>query len=262
MIDFSSQAKELLEIADNFRKKIVSKSETIIEHCYSADTAVVSGKIKGIINGTIPSDTAIELFTDSKIKRLIWMLQASHKRNYNTKEISEKTGLEDWKLRRYIASKKLKADSNKHSDGNPGRSGYSISKENLIDFIQQNTTEISNSKKMTDSFEQYISANINLIDNFLDRADPTIELGILELKLDKLNQIDESKILEKEILIQKLKIEKHYFERLRKNFEQNKPKLNAESSNELAYERWQKNFEQNKPKLNTESSNEKTSETN
>lgn len=237
MIDFSSQAKELLEIADNFRKKIVFKSETKwIEQCFSEDTAVVSGKTKGIINGTIPSDTAIELFTDSKIKRLIWMLQASHKRNYNTKEISEKTGLEDWKLRRYIASKKLKADSNKSSDGNPGRSGYSISKENLIDFIQQNTTEISTSKKMTDSFEQYVSANINLIDNFLDRADPTIELGILELKLDKLNQIDESKILEKEILIQKLKIEKHYFEQLRKNFEQNKQKLNTESSNEKTSE--------------------------
>ena len=93
----------------------------------------------------------------------------------------------------------------------------SISKNNLIEFINANKSEIARSKKTTDSIEKDKSASksaiINFIDSFLARVDPVIELGNLEIKLAKLEHPEESKeVIAKEILLQNLKSEKLFFE--------------------------------------------------
>jgi hypothetical protein len=231
MSDFETKAKELLEIADKFRNEIKSKIEVNTNCASLACMAPPVPVLLPVLLGT----SILKLFSpilgltssvaSAVIGKLIKNIQESPQGNYTTKEISAQTGIEEWKLRRYITSKKLKAESNKSSDGNPGRSGYSISKNNLIEFIQANESEIARSKKTTDSIEKDISANkseiIDFIDNFLARVDPVIELGNLEIKLTKLEHPEGSKeVIAKEILLQNLKTEKQYFEEQRKYLEQ------------------------------------------
>ena len=227
MSDFETKAKELLEIADKFRNEIKSKIE-VNTNC--ASLACIAPPVPVLLGTSIlklfsPILGLTSSVASAVIGKLIKNIQESPQGNYTTKEISAQTGIEEWKLRRYITSKKLKAESNKSSDGNPGRSGYSISKNNLIEFIQANESEIARSKKTTDSIEKDISANkseiIDFIDNFHDRIVPVIELGNLEIKLTKLEHPEGSKeVIAKEILLQNLKTEKQYFEEQRKYLEQ------------------------------------------
>ena len=166
---------------------------------------------------------AIMLFAGSLgVKKLISNIQKSPQGNYTTKEISAQTGIEEWKLRRYIASQKLKAESNKSSDGNPGRSGYSISKNDLIKFIKENKSKIKTKTERETEKETEIKKSVarNLIYHFLAHIDPVIELGNMEIKLTKLEHPEESKeVIAKEILLQKLKIEKQFFEEQKKSVE-------------------------------------------
>lgn len=243
MVDFVTQAKELLEISDNFKKEIKSKeekTEDVPNFGKKFFPLFFLGACAGVTVFplvTYSITRAIAGFASTKLLKLTQDINDSPQKKYNTKEISEKTGLEDWKLRRYIVAKKLKADSNKSSDSNPGRYGYSISKEDLIKFIKENESEITQSKKMTDSIEQYISASKSCIDCFLARVDPVIELGNLEIKLAKLEHPEESKeVIAKEILLQNLKSEKLFFEEQRKYLEQATLNWLAESSTEQTTE--------------------------
>ena len=242
MSDFETKANELLEIADKFRNEIKSKTEINAKGmlaCGASSPALLASVGLGLLFSPILAFTAFAGL--GVIGKLIQNIQESPQGNYTTKEISAQTGIEEWKLRRFIASQKLKAESNKSSDGNPGRSGYSISKNNLIEFINANKSEIVRSKKTTDSIEKDKSASksaiINFIDSFLARVDPVIELGNLEIKLTKLEHPEESKeVIAKEILLQKLKIEKQYFEEQRKYFVQALQNPTAENSTEQTTE--------------------------
>ena len=222
MSDFETKANELLEIADKFRNEIKSKAEINIKCSICSELAPAPALLAVGLGGLF---SPILGFTASVafgvIGKLIQNIQESQHENYTTKEISALTGIEEWKLRRYIASKKLKAESNKSSDGNPGRSGYSISKNDLVEFIEENEREVEQSQKITDSIKKDILANnseiINFIDTFLARIDPIIELGNLEVKLAKLEHTEESKeVIAKEILLQNLKSEKLFFEEQKK----------------------------------------------
>ena len=244
MSDFETKANELLEIADKFRNEIKSKAEINAKGMLASVAPVsASGLLATVGLGVLFSPILALTATVGLgvIGTLIQNIQKSPQGNYTTKEISAQTGIEEWKLRRYIASQKLKAESNKSSDGNPGRSGYSISKNNLIEFINANKSEIARSKKTTDSIEKDKSASksaiINFIDSFLARVDPVIELGNLEIKLTKLEHPEESKeVIAKEILLQKLKIEKQFFEDQRKYFVQALQNPTAENSTEQTTE--------------------------
>ncbi|MBQ5558922.1 MAG: hypothetical protein IIT46_03980 [Lachnospiraceae bacterium] len=248
MSNFETKANELLEIADKFRNEIKSKAEVkakgiMTRASFKAEQPVGLEASVGLGLGLLFSPIlAIMTFaTLGVIGKLIKNIQESPQGNYTTKEISAQTGIEEWKLRRYIASQKLKAESNKSSDGNPGRSGYSISKNNLIEFIKANESEIARSKKTTDSIEKDKSESkseiMKFIDPFLARIDPVIELGNLEIKLAKLEHPEESKeVIAKEILLQNLKSEKLFFEEQRKYLEQATLNWLAESSTEQATE--------------------------
>ena len=228
MSNFETKANELLEIADKFRDEIKSKLE-IEEDEPTSETSETSeiSEISEISPFTVgalglvalnPMLAIMLLASSFGVKKLIRDIQKSPQGNYTTKEISAQTGIEEWKLRRYIASQKLKAESNKSSDGNPGRSGYSVSKNNLIKFIKANKSEIKKETEMKAEIKK--SVTINLIDHFLAHIDPVIELGNMEIKLTKLEYPEESKeVIAKEILLQKLKIEKQFFEEQKKSVE-------------------------------------------
>lgn len=221
MSNFETKANELLEIADKFRDEI--KSRPVAAYCVAPPALLPPDLLgKSVLESVLELINPLAKIAGSRvIDQLIEKIQETTQVNYTTKEISAQTGIEEWKLRRYIASQKLKAESNKSSDGNPGRSGYSISKNDLIEFIKANESEIARSKKTTDSIEKAKSASINFIDPFLARIDPVIELGNLEIKLAKLEHPEGSKeVLAKEILLQNLKTEKQFFEEQRKYLEQ------------------------------------------
>ena len=243
MSDFETKAKELLEIADKFRNEIKSKIEVNTNCASLACMAPPVPVLLPVLLGT----SILKLFSpilgltssvaSSVIGKLIKNIQESPQGNYTTKEISAQTGIEEWKLRRYIASQELKAESNKSSDGNPGRSGYSISKNDLIKFIKANKSKIKIKTKTEMELEKESeikkSVAINLIYHFLAHIDPVIELGNMEIKLTKLEHPEESKeVIAKEILLQKLKIEKQYFEEQHKYFVQALQNPTAENSTE------------------------------
>lgn len=187
MLDFESLAKMLFNSAENLKKDF-------------------------------PDPT---LKTPLQVKILIREIEKSSQENYTTKQISEVTEIPEWKLRKFIAFKELKADSNNSSAENPGRSGYTISKENLIDFFQKNYNKISLSRKAEEDAQQSLLNIIKIIKKFIARFDSTISLGELELKLTKFdhNNEESKEILEKEIMLQKLKIEKMFFEELQESYE-------------------------------------------
>lgn len=228
MSNFETKANELLEIADKFRDEIKSKLEIEEDELTSetSETSEISPFTVGAIGlAALNPMLAIMFFAGSLgVKKLISDIQKSPQGNYTTKEISAQTGIEEWKLRRYIASQELKAESNKSSDGNPGRSGYSISKNDLIKFIKANKSKIKIKTKTEMELEKESeikkSVAINLIYHFLAHIDPVIELGNMEIKLTKLEHPEESKeVIAKEILLQKLKIEKQFFEEQKKSVE-------------------------------------------
>lgn len=198
MINFEKQAEELLSEAETFkRKRIEAFGDLIIN---KPDMDFRSGLTLNFITRKLRNST---------------------QEKYTTQQISEILGIAEWKIRRYIASEKLKAESSKSSDGNPGRSGYSISKETLICFINQNSKEIlAISTRLNPSFEQAILNFIKTLKNFIERIDSTIYLGSLELKVAELEQTEETiEILKKKIQFQKLNMEKQCFEEMIKNLE-------------------------------------------
>ena len=223
MRDFIIQANELLEFADNFRKQIqnsVPKDEIISEYFPLSGACLLATAAAPIVGGILAGVSAVfRTILPNVIDKLIKDINDSPQYNYTTKDISDKTGIEEWKLRRYIATKRLKANSNKSSDGNPGRSGYSISKENLIEFIQANVSEISTNKKINKSMEQFKSNIKQSINFFLEHVTPLIVLGELEEKLTQLENPNMETIehLKIKILLQKLRMEKKFFEE-QKNF--------------------------------------------
>lgn len=222
MRDFIIQANELLEFADNFRKQIqnsVPKDEITSTNHIENFVFLRPGVVAPIVGSILAGVSAFITILPNVIDKLIKDINDSPQHNYTTKDISDKTGIEEWRLRRYIAKKRLKANSNKSSDGNPGRSGYSISKENLIEFIQANASEISTNKKINKSMEQFKSNIKQSINIFLEHVTPLIVLGELEEKLTQLENpnIETIEHLKIKILLQKLRMEKKFFEE-QKNF--------------------------------------------
>lgn len=155
------------------------------------------------------------------LKTIINFVKEADKDKFTIKDISTYTGIEDWKLRRYIASKDLIAevkDSNSKSN-NPGKAGYLITKENLIDFIKNKKEEIKETEGFLKAIEQVnkdITENKKqFIESFLRQVLSTISLGTLEIELDELKEkkgeISREDLLEKKILLQKLIFEKNFF---------------------------------------------------
>lgn len=202
MINFEKQAEVLLLEAEMLKRKLSETFSDLIIN--KPDMDFRSGRIIYFITRKIENST---------------------QEKYTTLQISEILGIAEWKIRRYITSRKLIAESNKLTDGNPGRSGYSISKKDLICFINQNPKEIlAISTRLNPSFEQAILNFIKTLKNFIDRIDSTIYLGSLELKVAELQQAEETiEILEKKIQFQKLNMEKQCFEEMIKNLESQLP---------------------------------------
>ena len=213
MINFDTQAEELLLEAERYESELSKLVRDLI------------------INKPYMDNLAGQI-----INMLIITLEEATQEKYSTKQISEILGIAEWKIRRYITSQKLIAESNKLTDGNPGRSGYSIKKEDLIKFIQENSQEILiNSTKAKSSFALSIVNIIKTLKNFIDRIDPLIYLGNLELKVAELElkQAEETiEILEKKIQLHKLNMEKKCFEEWIKKLEKYLPEPILENSTE------------------------------
>jgi len=179
------------------------------------------------------------------INGLIKVFEEAPSHNYTIKELCSISKLEDWKIRRIINSDKLKAVSKFKEGANPGRSGYSISKENIIEFLREYGQEIFSSDDIIKIYYDQISQikpNIeSFIDNFLEQVNPIIELGKLEQELAEETK-DKKEELTIRILLQKLEIEKNTVAEIQKKFRDNNnkfisrilktPKQTAENSNE------------------------------
>ena len=157
------------------------------------------------------------------INGLIKVFEEAPSHNYTIKELCSISKLEDWKIRRIINSDKLKAVSKFKEGANPGRSGYSISKENIIEFLREYGQEIFSSDDIIKiSYDQLsqIKPNIeSFIDNFLEQVNPIIELGKLEQELAEETK-DKKEELTIRILLQKLEIEKNTVAEIQKKFPQ------------------------------------------
>ena len=139
------------------------------------------------------------------------------------KEVKAITGIEEWKLRRYIASNELTAESNKSSVANPGRSGYFVTKPNLINFIQTKAIEIGTSDHFKDTINQLKKAQIDFVNDFLTKVDSVFSLGKLEIELEELKnkkeECSKELLLQMKILNQKLTMEKNFFQEQKEELE-------------------------------------------
>lgn len=148
--------------------------------------------------------------------KLISDIKQNSKRKYSIKEVSNITGIEDWRLRRFILNGKLKANSNNSASKNPGKAGYSVEKSDLIQFLQEQAHLIGVSQTLRTKLKQYAQEQVSSIDFFLEQIKSVYKLGELEVQLDEFNSennqpVDDA-LLKKKILLQKLIIEKNFFE--------------------------------------------------
>lgn len=189
---------------------------------------IIGGLIGGVIGKALgDDDLKVEknFSENNSVKRLqaiiplvnltINIVNKYPKDKITLKEVKAITGIEEWKLRRYIASNELTAESKKSSVANPGRSGYLVTKPNLIDFIQKKAIEIGTSDHFKDMIIQLKKAQIDFVKDFLKKVDAVISLGELEIELDDIKvenkELPKKLLLEKKILKQKLELEKNFF---------------------------------------------------
>lgn len=148
---------------------------------------------------------------------LLKMVNESPSDTFTIQKISELTGLEDWKLRRYIGSELIaERRTNGKDKGNPGRAGYEVTKENLQNFIIQKSEEISNTQAFNSKMLAYRKAQTELITRFLTSVTQILDIGNLEKQLIKDTKSPEYITIQ--ILLKKLVIEKEFFERERDSF--------------------------------------------
>lgn len=235
MNDFKDQADALLKISSEFKKKF-SIPETKLNLLKVASLTMVPDRLAELTLQTMKIPVNQMLFAillgteipagligERIIEEQIEIIDKSPQNNYTIKDLSRITGLEDWKIRRVINSDKLKAESKFDEGTNPGRSGYSISKENTIEFLRKNTREILASvnihKILIDMFKYRLKPYVAIyIDNFLEQVNPIIELGKLEQKLAEVRKEEEKELIIK-ILLKKLEMEKNFTEELQKNLQ-------------------------------------------
>ena len=235
MSDFKELATNLLKVSAEFKEEF-SIPETKLNTLKIASLTMIPDSLAKLTFQTmkLPMNQILSsillgaeipgfLIGERIFEEAIEQLDKSPQHNYTIKDLSRITGLEDWKIRRIINSDKLKAESKFDEGTNPGRSGYSISKENTIEFLRKNTREILASvnihKILIDMFKYRLKPYVAIyIDNFLEQVNPIIELGKLEQKLAEVRKEEEKELIIK-ILLKKLEMEKNFTEELQKNLQ-------------------------------------------
>lgn len=96
------------------------------------------------------------------LKKFLNDVEDSDKKSYSLREISKEINLPEYTIRRYISTNKLNAESSTDTD-NPRKSGYKISKEDLLDFLINNKEELT--KSMDKVQRKNVESNIESIQN-------------------------------------------------------------------------------------------------
>lgn len=167
-----------------------------------------------ILNGiTVSTPTT----TDILLKKTCEAINGSLKAVYLVKEVSDLTGLEDWKIRRYISNGILSSDRNFPPCIN-GKTLLHISKRSLLTFIGLRKTEIIDTQKFKEKVEQIIKERKEFISNFLSQVEILINLGENEIKQENHNKNNEenTKIVR---FLQLLKLEREFFTKQKKKLE-------------------------------------------
>lgn len=167
-----------------------------------------------ILNGiTVSTPTT----TDILLNKTCEAINGSLKAVYLVKEVSDLTGLEDWKIRRYISNGILRSDANIPPCIN-GKTFLLISKRSLLTFIELRKTEIIGTQKFKEKVEQIIKERKEFISNFLSQVEILINLGENEIKQENHNKNNEenTKIVS---FLQLLKLEREFFTKQKKKLE-------------------------------------------
>ena len=167
-----------------------------------------------ILNGITVSNPTT---TDILLNKTCEAINGSLKAGYLVKEVSDLTGIEDWKIRRYISNGILSANDEIPPCIN-GKTFLIISKRSLLTFIELRKTEIIGTKKFKEKIEQIIKERKEFISNFLSQVEILINLGENEIKLDNHNKTNEENTNTVSFL-QLLKLEKEYFTKQKKKLE-------------------------------------------
>lgn len=243
MSDFKELATNLLKVSAEFKEEF-SIPETKLNTLKIASLTMIPDSLAKLTFQTmkLPMNQILSsillgaeipgfLIGERIFEEAIEQLDKSPQHNYTIKDLSRITGLEDWKIRRIINSDKLKAESKFDAGTNPGRSGYSISKENMIEFMRNYKQEIlacvDIGKVLSNKIFQIKPYLNSFIDDFLEQVNPIIKLGELEQELAEVTK-DKKEELTIKVLLQKLEIEKNFVEELQKKLqEHNKNFLNV-----------------------------------
>ena len=210
------------EIAEDVLKR-TDRLKEMIQICESG--GVNKDKVSAAIIGSSPSVgfavSRLGLMTGlgSVVLNIIAGLMNDTKGVYSVRNVSSLTGIVDWKLRRYISSGKLKAKSG-NSCSNPGKAGYVIQKDDLIEFLKENQNDLKKTKESDDSAGEGAKrkkmteeAVINDLKSLISEIDNAVSLVNMEIRLNQLTNggnAEDREHLTYEILLGKLQYAKTY----------------------------------------------------
>lgn len=236
MPTFKEIAEELLErvdvLRDSFREKI-KKGET--ENSPMNNGAIAGAVVGGIgaaalglarFAGPAVLLAGLGVGLGAALIKSITSIKNDVRTTYTVKDVSKLTGIEDWKLRRYISSGKLTAKSGNSSAANPGKAGYTIQKNDLIEFLKTNPKDFKSSEdsvgKEVAEMQFSEESVVDELTSLISEIDNAVMLGELELKLSQLtteNDTENKEYLINQILVRKLTYAKSYCEKTVKSLE-------------------------------------------
>jgi len=203
-------AEDVLERTDRLKE--------MIQICESGGVNKVSAASIGssAIVGFTASRLGLMTGLGSVVLNIIAGLMNDTKGVYSVRNVSSLTGIVDWKLRRYISSGKLKAKSG-NSCSNPGKAGYVIQKDDLIEFLKENQNDLKKTKESDDSAGEGAKrkkmteeAVINDLKSLISEIDNAVSLVNMEIRLNKLDNAEDREHLTYKILLGKLQYAKTY----------------------------------------------------
>lgn len=215
MESFKEIAESLIEESEQFLNPSYNNGTSNSEN--DEDRKDTSGRNihsnRGFVGAVMAALKKIEPLELDNVALIKNSLISNKQDYYTTRDVSVLTGIEDWKIRRYISSGKLNTKNSNDNLKNPGKAGYLITKESLLNFIESHPDELSKSKK----FENHRIQGLAKVESFISRFQITEEIGNYEIEKDKIRNKEETEeSLEKKILLKKLQLQRIKFEEILK----------------------------------------------
>ena len=206
------------EIAEDVLKR-TDRLKEMIQICESGGVNKDFDGFAGLPVGAVAGRLGQIVGLGSVFLNIIAGLKNDTRRFYSVRNVSGLTGIVDWKLRRYISSGKLKAKSG-NSYSNPGKAGYVIQKDDLIEFLEKNQNDLKKTKESDDSAgegakrkKKTEEAVINDLKSLISEIDNAVSLVNKEIRLNLLTNggnAEDREHLTYEILLGKLQYAKTY----------------------------------------------------